>query len=179
MSSSTSTPTHRSWLAQLCTGRPHQVIDREGHPYLRRWFLIPHNRVANVYLHRFTSSDDPVPHCHPWSFLSIVLAGRYDEVTDHFTRRRGVGSIAYRPATWRHSVQLITDGNAERPCWTLVITGRWVRNWGFWCPRQDGTRRFVPWQEFGAGGCGETTTGSAVTRDSVSVRRVTTENSDS
>ncbi len=28
-------------------------------------------------------------------------------------------------------------------CWSLFITGRKVRTWGFWCPQG-----FVPWHEF-------------------------------
>lgn len=175
-------PSNREWFRRLLSGRPHQVIGGLADPYLLRWYLIPRNPVLNVYLHKFCRSDDPTPHDHPWWFVSLIVRGKYDEVTEHGTRRRGAGSIAFRPATWRHTVQLIRQGlpsagqTWEVPCWTLIVTGRRARSWGFWCRRlielavdevdeldrviesTDGlveVERFVPWQEFVDAGCGE------------------------
>lgn len=60
----------------------------------------------------------------------------------------GPGKLLRRAATWKHRVVLPGDpddptnrgfmvANAEpstrRPCWTLVLTGPRVREWGFWC----------------------------------------------
>lgn len=186
MSTTSSNPTNRDWLRKLITGQPHQVIpNRFGGPYLRRWYLIPRNPFINVYLHHFLSSDDDrALHDHPWWFVSLILRGGYIEmgesaegkmtalcrtaVTDirsPFWRR----CIAFRPATHRHrvvlahSVVLATTEEREQPCWTLIVTGRRSREWGFWCKRRDqflqrrAGDRFVPWQNFeSAGGCGET-----------------------
>ena len=44
---------------------------------------------------------------------------------------------------------------AELPCWTLIVTGRRVREWGFWCADDGDGERFVPWTKFGDDGCGE------------------------
>ena len=53
---------------------PDFVIGPADNPYLYRWFLLPRNPVANVYLHRFFRDDeDRALHDHPWPFLSIVL----------------------------------------------------------------------------------------------------------
>jgi len=60
--------------------------------------------------------------------------------------RRSSGSVAVRRADHRHRIQLLD--NAERGCWSLVVTGPHQRNWGFWCGR-----KFIPWQAFGADGC--------------------------
>ena len=39
------------WLSDL-------VVGGDADPYLRRWWLIPRNRIFNVYLHHFMRSDD-------------------------------------------------------------------------------------------------------------------------
>ncbi|AFM20672.1 hypothetical protein Mycch_6072 (plasmid) [Mycolicibacterium chubuense NBB4] len=139
------------WLRILVSGRPHQVIgDDQRNPYLLRWFLIPRNPVINIYRHRFCRSDPSVPHDHPWHFASIVLSGHYREIGQHHTIVRGPGSVAFRRASAQHRVELI-----GHPVTTIIITGPRCRGWGFWCPRPDAHPRFVPWQQFGSGGCGE------------------------
>lgn len=120
-------------------------------PYMIRWYVIPRNRWINVYLHKFCRDDDDrALHDHPWWFLSLMLWGRYYETTPSEwnalgqVKVRRAGSIAFRRATARHRVTLAkdTEGNSV-PCWTLVITGRKKRTWGFWCPKG-----FVPWHDF-------------------------------
>ena len=157
MSATVSRPTDRHWLPTLCSGRPHQVIGEPDAPYLHRWFLIPRNRWLNIYLHRFLRSDDPrALHDHPWWFASVVLAGDYIDVTTTCRRVRRRGSIAVHRAARRHRVCLLVDQHGrETRCWTVIVTGPHVRQWGFWCPRRRGADRFIPWQDFGQGGCGE------------------------
>lgn len=154
---------------------PDIVIGDKKNPYLLRWYLIPRNRLFNVYLHQFLRSDDDrALHDHPWASLSIILEGLgYDEVLPDpdpadTTRwrivRRPVGSVVFRPrARSAHRVQLLphpswhvagfmsANSGPEAPCWTLFITGPRVREWGFWCPK--GWRH---WREFTAGPNGET-----------------------
>jgi hypothetical protein len=145
------------WWRILLSGRPHQVIgDDPANPYLLRWFLIPHNPILNIYRHRFCQSDPSVPHDHPWHFASIVIHGRYREVGQHRTVVRGPGSVAFRRASSRHRVELL-----GHPVTTVLITGPRCRSWGFWCPRPAGPPAFVPWKQFGAGGCGEYLTSPA------------------
>lgn len=123
---------------------PDFVIGGDDNPYLRRWWVIPRNRVFNVYLHHFMRSDDDrALHCHPWINASILLTGEYDEHTIaaggvHSRHTYRAGDIKLRRAKAAHRVEL-TDG----PCWTLFITGPTIRQWGFHCP--GGWR---PWQEF-------------------------------
>jgi hypothetical protein len=153
-----STPVGRGWLAQLLSGAPHQVVGPLEDPYLKRWFLVPPNRWGKSR-YQFVKSDDPdALHNHPWGFVSACLWGGYVEVTSAARTPRRAGSIAYRPASYRHRVELLRDSAGRgQPCWTIILTGSRRRPWGFWCPRPDGPDRFVPWQAFGAGGCGETT----------------------
>lgn len=154
MSATISSPAAQRWLPRLLSGQPHQVIRTSaGDPYLLRWFLVPPNKYCQPYWHRFIGSDEPTPHDHPWHLFSIVLRGRYfEESSSRPGRWRTPGHIAFRRATHTHRVVLATDERGrERPCTTLVVTGPWIRPWGFWCDPE----RFVPWREFGPGGCGD------------------------
>lgn len=123
-------------------------IGGRENPYMIRWFIIPRNRWFNVYLHKFCRDDDDrALHDHPWWFVSIMLRGGYAE------HHPGIGampnirkafSVAFRKATDQHRIQLFRDSEGRvKSCWTLVITGRKQRTWGFWCPKG-----FVPWHEF-------------------------------
>lgn len=150
-------------LALALAGRrePDVVIGGADHPYLLRWHLIPRNRIANVYVHRFLRSDDDrALHDHPWINLSILLDGAYLEhtpvcrdrlaaarlaeqgITDR--RRFTAGALRLRGPRSAHRIEL-----AEGPVWTLFLTGPNVRSWGFWCPRgwrhsRDFTRPGAP-----------------------------------
>jgi len=124
-------------------------------PYLRRWWLLPRNRLFNIYLHHFLRSDDDrALHDHPWPNVSILLTGSYVEVLPATparpngalltTRLRQRFAVVARGPRAAHRVSLLRDEmGRERPVWTLFITGPKVRDWGFWCPRG-----WVPWQRF-------------------------------
>lgn len=90
--------------------------------------------------------------------ISNTCTSPVDEVepTRIVARRRG--SLVVRRATHRHSVRLLRDSaGREIPCVSIILTGPRVREWGFWCPGASlGLPRFVPWRQFGAGGCDET-----------------------
>src|SRR6185437_4769614 len=74
-------------------------------------------------------------HDHPWDFISIILKGGYNEVTE--TTAPGIGEkyelitpgrILYRPAEWRQRVELIN----EQQSWSIILVGQRKRKWGFW-----------------------------------------------
>lgn len=105
-----------------------------GDHQLDRWYLIPRNKIFNVYLHRFNKSDeDRALHDHPWISLGWILGpdNGYDEVLKSGTRYRHAGSVTWRLPTTAHRVVLVSDV----PVWTLFITGPVVRQWGFHCPQ--------------------------------------------
>jgi hypothetical protein len=58
-----------------------------------------------------------------------VLRGGYTDVTESGRDHLRVGSVRFRPANHVHSV-LIDPGGAR----TLLLTGRPLRDWGFWTP---------------------------------------------
>lgn len=115
---------------------PDFVIGTSDRPYLKRWFILPRNRVFNIYLHQFLRSDDDrALHDHPWWNASILLYGRYIEHTiaaGGINRRveYKAGDIKLRSAKYAHRLELIDD----HQCWSLFITGPRLREWGFHCP---------------------------------------------
>ena len=146
------------WLQERVAGRrpPDLVIGGDENPYLLRWWVIPRNRVFNIYLHLFLRDDDDrALHDHPWPNMSLLLLGAYIEHTIdaggiHRRTRRSVGDIVCR-LPWRaHRVELYAlpwgapEWLDKCPCWTLFVTGPRIRHWGFHCPEQG----WLPWEKF-------------------------------
>ena len=181
-------PTNGGWLRKWFRLEPHMIVGGSDNPYLLRWYVIPRNPVLNVYLHKFLrSDDDQALHDHPWWFVSLILKGRYAEISEKPLKIRTAGSLAFRRSSHRHRVELlcppatmaeIAQATAPRdlvPCWTVIVTGRKVREWGFWCYSEltESARwisrayqvparllvpppRFIPWKQWDSNaGCGE------------------------
>jgi len=153
----------RWFIARCHAQRPPDFIigaDSQGGPYLLRWWLIPRNRLFNVYLHHFLRDDDDrALHDHPWMWCSILLEGAYIEHTIdrggiHRRQLRRAPSIKFSMPSRPHRVELlplITEYGQEhwrQPCMTLFITGPICRQWGFHCPE----RGWVHWKQFTAEG---------------------------
>ena len=138
-----------------CARRPNVVIGGAEQPYLLRWYLIPRNRIFNVYLHCFLRSDDDrALHDHPWWNVSFLLDGEYVEHTISageisVRTRRVAGDLKARFASAAHRIEL-TNGN----CWTLFLTGPRLRTWGFHCPNG-----WADWRDFTNPGDGGATIG--------------------
>lgn len=152
------TPTGGNWLANLADrfAREKFVITRlwSGDDYLTRWTLAGARKDSRflggraVFLHRFHRSDPDEMHDHPWPFVSVILSGGYWERTpgpgwangSGPVRRRwyGAGRVLVRPANWIHSVEI----PAGREAYTLILRGKKVKSWGFYCPRTG----YVPWR---------------------------------
>lgn len=124
--------------------KPDFIIGSPDHPYMLRWWIIPRNRFFNIYLHKILRDDDDrALHDHPWWNVSIVLRGGYREITPTGSKMRRPGSVVFRRATAIHRLELPVINATISYCWSLFITGRRVRTWGFHCPKG-----FVPWHEF-------------------------------
>jgi hypothetical protein len=122
------------------------------------------SKYFSIFIHRFMRSDEPVPHDHPWNFLTYVISGGYTEqlfdrskptrsrgtFKKYWTQRtiqRAPGSIRYRSANAIHFVQ--TDRKysleeIEKAPYTICLLGPRVKEWGFWT--SDTT--YVDWREF-------------------------------
>lgn len=101
-------------------------LGRPECPYLRRWVLAL--GLFSVRVHHFYRSDDARNHHdHPWWFVTLVLKGGYTDVSEGRLDHLRPGSMRFRPALHRHTVQTDPGG-----VWTLVLTGPNRRTWGFW-----------------------------------------------
>lgn len=120
--------------------------------------MISIGKYFSVKLHKICQSDDVCSHNHPWPFLTIILKGGYFEWTPTTQKEGGdilkletapdgitevcrwhpAGSVMYRPAKWRHRLELkeriYLVSNKEgvlMSATTLVFTGTVIRDWGF------------------------------------------------
>ena len=138
---------------------PDFIIGGKDDPYMLRWWVLPRNKWFNVYLHKILRDDDDrALHDHPSDNCSLILRGRYREVTlcrndlafiersdliaagvPHCAYTRKAGTVTRRKAEWPHRLELI-DG---QPCWTLFITGPRRREWGF-----HTANGWVHWKDF-------------------------------
>lgn len=113
-------------------------------PMMVRYFLV-RTRFIGVYLHRWLRSDhDRAAHDHPWDFLTFLLSSGYWEHTPHGASWRRRFTLHWRPAEWRHWVEI------PRPLWTLVVRFRRRREWGF-----HTDHGWVQWQAYDAERCSE------------------------
>lgn len=145
----------------LCFGFQRSPIGINGGLYMTRYIV--YLGWLTLRAHKFyRGDDDRAPHDHPWWFITFPLKTYIEDVfvPQHFTRRWagelfGYESVwtnaysypntvkawrfHYRPATYRHIVR-----GSGKPFWSLVISGRPLRMWGFW-PRPN---KFVPWRDW-------------------------------
>jgi hypothetical protein len=103
-----------------------------------------------IYLHDIFEPDgDRDPHNHPWSFISIVLRGRYVEKVYPDPSGERDTWVAKRHV--RFSVHRMDANSAHRIIFaaprlkTLIIRGKRTGGWGFFT-RDSG---YIPWQEYG------------------------------
>jgi hypothetical protein len=128
------------------------MIPKNGLPYMLRRTFISVGELFSIKRHEILQSDDRCSHDHPWPFVTFIFKGGYNEWTQidakdtgkYVEERIGVdgtvevchyhkpGSLMYRPAKWRHQLEMVTDKEGKgTPAITYVITGKVIREWGF------------------------------------------------
>ncbi len=124
-----------------------RITGLDGSEYLVRRYLLPKNRILNIYLHKFLGSDDDrALHDHPWISFSVLLKG---ELVEHLADGSQLNlkrfALKFRTPSHLHRIELPQGTTAI----TLFITGPVVRVWGFACPQG-----WMPWQRYHKnGGC--------------------------
>lgn len=128
--------------------------------YLYRWTVAKLGSYR-LYLHHFVGDDWSLDlHDHPKRFVSIGLKGSYVEYTpDSDIVGLGEKLAIFRapwirsfPAEHIHRLRMIRSGGANgtpekiHDCWTLVVTLKATRGWGFWH-----LGSFVPWRKYVGG----------------------------
>jgi len=118
----------------------HNPIGLPECPYMIRWVILFFG--YSIRLHHWVASDDQRNfHDHPWWMITLMLKGRYVDITSEKHDILTSGSIRFRKASHKHTVKVDPPG-----CWTLLITGRSVNNWGFYVPGRE--RRLRPLRYF-------------------------------
>lgn len=119
--------------------------------YLYRWTLLRIGKGFAIYLHKFVGDDWSLDlHDHPKRFWSIGLRGGYIEMApnpDKWDSLRPLVAHCWSAPWFRtfpaDHIHRLVGPTPERPCWTLIITGTPVRQWGFWRGAQ-----WVPWRQY-------------------------------
>lgn len=126
-----------SWAERYCSERTARFII--GGDYVHRWYLLPKTKLGKAYLHRICRSDyDRHLHDHPGASVSLILSGKYREITENGVFTREAGDIIVRRAREFHRLEVLGG-----PVVTLFIMGPSVNNWGFLV---DG--RKIPHQQY-------------------------------
>jgi hypothetical protein len=103
-----------------------EALGREECPYLFRWTFIFFG--FSIRIHHWIRSDDKrFFHDHACNFVSIILKGKYTNVTPEGRFEVKAGSCWYSKADKRHYLDIPKGG-----AWTLLVCGRPYRKWGFW-----------------------------------------------
>lgn len=108
-----------------------EVIKLQGKKYLTRYRLIEVGWL-NIFIHIIHMSDKDVHlHDHPWSFVTILLKGRYLERLEKGKYCIGLPFVPrFRRAETKHRIRLISPAVVS-----LVIASKKYRQWGFYVPR--------------------------------------------
>lgn len=88
-------------------------------------FVVIECRLFSIFVHRVAAERwHPKCHDHPWSFVTFVLRGGYEErLLNGTTKWRGAGSILFRRAEFAHNT---------RGSWlSVVFAGPKRRKWKF------------------------------------------------
>lgn len=96
----------------------------------------------SIRLHHWLASDDQRnAHDHPWDYFVVVLWGGKFEILPSTESNldvaewNGTGSVKFYRAEHLHTVKI------TKPCWTLLLTGRQRRDWGFYIPGRKAMMR--------------------------------------
>lgn len=103
-----------------------QELGLEECPYAKRWILDLH--YFSIRMHHFMHSDDPRHlHDHPWWYLTIVIRGGYTDHGENEKIHLRAPAVAFRKSSHAHYVDPDEGG-----AWTILLTGKHKRIWGFW-----------------------------------------------
>lgn len=93
---------------------------------MERWVI--NFYFFSIRLHHWLASDDGRHfHDHPWWFWTWVITGEYCDDSPDGMEVMKKGTVKFRSALHRHTVYI-----KDIDTWTLVLTGRHKRDWGFW-----------------------------------------------
>jgi hypothetical protein len=123
------------WVARRF---PVEQIGPDECPLMFRWTLSS-GRAGKLLLHLFPANvEDLHYHDHPRPFVTLVLVGRYTDLTPDGTDELRQGMLRFRRAGHMHKT-----ATGRMGALTLVVMGPQTREWGF---LRDG--RWWPFREY-------------------------------
>lgn len=103
-----------------------EALGNPEYPYLYRWTFIFFGFSLRIH-HWIKSDDRRFYHDHSCNFVSVVLKGKYKNVTPD-------GEFSVKAISWwksnaltRHYLDIPKGG-----AWTMLLCGRPWRKWGFY-----------------------------------------------
>jgi len=141
-------------------GRQYVIMDdynsKDPKPYLIRSIVFK-SKWFCIYIHRFLSSDKPVPHDHPWNFFTWIISKGYveqlyfdigvrDDQQTCWSIARRPGSIIRRKCSDVHRVVVSKEYSLEEkneaPL-SVCFIGPRKQEWSFY----DNGKK-IDWREF-------------------------------
>jgi len=121
------------------------IIDNELYLSRLTLFNTPWFGLRLHWIHK--PDPDRGLHTHPWSFLSLVLRGGYNEIISKDPanvggKERSVRWFNRMNTTSGHRIVSIKSNTM-----TLVLTGRKQKDWGFWISTDDNAS-YLPHREY-------------------------------
>ena len=103
-----------------------EKLGYKDHPYLFRWTLILFG--YSIRLHHWIKSDDRrFFHDHSCDLISIIIKGKYKNVTPGGTFEATAWKPRRMNALQRHYLDIPKEG-----AWTIILCGRPYHKWGFY-----------------------------------------------
>ena len=103
-----------------------EKLGYKDHPYLFRWTLILFG--YSIRLHHWIKSDDRrFFHDHSCDLISIIIKGKYKNVTPGGTFEATAWHPRRMNALQRHYLDIPKEG-----AWTIILCGRPYHKWGFY-----------------------------------------------
>ena len=103
-----------------------EALGKPECPYLYRWTFILFGFSARIH-HWLKSDDRRYFHDHACNLISIILKGKYKNVTPNGTKDVRAGTVWFAKAKKRHYLDIPKEG-----AWTLLLCGRPYHKWGFY-----------------------------------------------
>lgn len=98
-------------------------------PFMERWII--NFYFFSIRLHHWLASDDGRHyHNHPWWFWTWVIVGEYTDYSLNGLELMKRWTLKFRLHTHSHTVHI------KENTWTIVLTGKHKRDWGFWVDRK-------------------------------------------
>lgn len=103
-----------------------EKIGKPECPYLYRWTFLFFGFSLRIH-HWIRSDDRRFFHDHACDFISVILKGRYTNVTPDGRSQVKAGSVWFAKAEKRHYLDIPKGG-----AWTVLLCGRPYHKWGFY-----------------------------------------------